>query len=165
MKLQAVVLATTIPLFIYLYATRNYVTFGNAIIVLAILMLLVVSHIASHILVAIIPRRIFGHLLADLMETRIPYRWFRVWLYHQLIRLFRIPPDPSLEHLEQYESMQDFFARDINLISRGLVKIDENIIAHPGPMSMSVYSPCDGEIIFSGYLNKPTIQKLELKGL
>ena len=78
MKLQAVVLATTVPLFIYLYATRNYVTFGNAIIVLAIFMLLVVSHIAGHILVAIIPRRLFGHLLADLMETRIPYRWLRV---------------------------------------------------------------------------------------
>ena len=32
-------------------------------------------------------------------------------------------------------------------------------------MSMSIYSPCDGEIIFSGYLNKPTMTKLKLKGL
>lgn len=132
-------------------------TFGNAFIVFVILTLLVVTHVASHILVAIIPRRLFGYLLANLLEIRIPYKWLRVWLYHQLIRLLRIPPDPSLEHLEQYESVQDFFARDVNLISRGLVKIDENIIAHPGPMSLSVYSPCDGEIIFGGYLDKPTI--------
>ena len=116
-----------------------------------------VTHVASHIVVAIIPRRLFGYLLASLVETRIPYQWLRVKLYHLLIRLLHIAPDPSLEHLEQYESVQEFFARDINLISRGLVRIDENIIAHPGPMSMSVYSPCDGEIIFGGYLSKPTI--------
>lgn len=165
MKLWAAVLVATVPLFIYLYVTRNYVTFGNAFIVLIILTLLVVTHVASHILVAIIPRRLFGYLLSNLLETRIPYQWLRVKLYHSLIRLLHIPPDPSLEHLEQYENIQEFLARDVNLISRGLVKIDENIIAHPGPMSMSVYSPCDGEIIFAGYLNKPTVQKLELKGL